>query len=210
MRKDTYRIGDGTFAFSPAVFDSLLGHGAKGAARMRELAGAMHVSISSIKDWRRGTHAPSDFEKVEDIACWAHIDVADLLIESGDRTMDEKLTENQLDVLCVLWNQAYDFLDLCEETDHFVWPTTDLRCVPGTTTACTAWRDRPSGTSLATGSDMRPTTGRSTFPRGSTITALPPSTSFSSHSWSDAANSCANTRTRSMRSITGSSRRESR
>lgn len=101
MRKDTYRIGDGTFAFSPAVFDSLLGHGAKGAARMRELAGAMHVSISSIKDWRRGTHAPSDFEKVEDIACWAHIDVADLLIESGDRTMDEKLTENQLDVLCV-------------------------------------------------------------------------------------------------------------
>lgn len=45
MRKDTYRIGDGTFAFSPAVFDSLLGHGAKGAARMRELAGAMHVSI---------------------------------------------------------------------------------------------------------------------------------------------------------------------
>lgn len=130
MRKDTYRIGDGTFAFSPAVFDSLLGHGAKGAARMRELAGAMHVSISSIKDWRRGTHAPSDFEKVEDIACWAHIDVADLLIESGDRTMDEKLTENQLDVLCVLWNQAYDFLDLCEETDHFVWPTTDLRCVP--------------------------------------------------------------------------------
>lgn len=210
MRKDTYRIGDGTFAFSPAVFDSLLGHGAKGAARMRELAGAMHVSISSIKDWRRGTHAPSGFEKVEDIACWAHIDVADLLIESGDRTMDEKLTENQLDVLCVLWNQAYDFLDLCEETDHFVWPTTDLRCVPGTTTACTAWRDRPSGTSLATGSDLRPTTGRSTFPRGSTITALPPSTSFSSHSWSDAANSCANTRTRSMRFITGSSRRESR
>lgn len=50
MRKDAYRIGDGTFAFSPAVFDSLLGHGAKGAARMRELAGAMHVSISSIKD----------------------------------------------------------------------------------------------------------------------------------------------------------------
>lgn len=30
----------------------------------------------------------------------------------------------------MLWNQAYDFLDLCEETDHFVWPTTDLRCVP--------------------------------------------------------------------------------
>ena len=45
--------------------------------------------------------------------------------------MDEKLSERQLDVLCALWNQAYDFLDLCEETDHLVWPTTDLRCVPG-------------------------------------------------------------------------------
>ena len=73
MRKDPYRIGDGTFAFSPAVFDSLLGHGAKGAARMRELAGAMHVSISSIKDWRRGTHAPSDFAETafgEDDGKW--------------------------------------------------------------------------------------------------------------------------------------------
>lgn len=49
--------------------------------------------------------------------------------------MDEKLTENQLDVLCVLWNQAYDFLDLCEETDHFAWPTTDLRCVPDSISA---------------------------------------------------------------------------
>lgn len=140
MRKDTYRIGDGTFAFSPAVFDSLLGHGAKGAARMRELAGAMHVSISSIKDWRRGTHAPSDFEKVEDIACWAHIDVADLLIESGDRTMDEKLTENQLDVLCVLWNQAYDFLDLCEETDHFVWGRSAPRTCSSRRSTCTSAR----------------------------------------------------------------------
>lgn len=37
MRKGTYRIGDGTFAFSPAVFDSLLGHGAK---RRRQDAGA--------------------------------------------------------------------------------------------------------------------------------------------------------------------------
>ena len=55
-----------------------------------------------------------------------------------------------------------------------------------------------------------PYNGTLYLPAGSTITALPPSTSFSSHSWSDAANSCANTRTRSMRSITGSSRRESR
>lgn len=113
------------------MFDSLLGHGAAGAAKMRELGEAVHVSVSSIKDWRRGAHAPSDLEKVEDIARWAHIDASDLLIESGDGTMDEKLSERQLDVLCALWNQAYDFLDLCEETDHLVWPTTDLRCVPG-------------------------------------------------------------------------------
>lgn len=124
-------IGGRLFTFSPAVFDSLLGHGAAGAAKMRDLEGAMHVSVSSIKDWRRGAHAPSDLEKVEDIARWAHIDVADLLIESVDRSMmDEKLSERQLDALCALWNQAYDFLDLCEETNHLVWPTTDLRCVP--------------------------------------------------------------------------------
>lgn len=131
MRKDAYMIGGKPFTFSPAVFDSLLGHGAAGAAKMRELGEAVHVSVSSIKDWRRGAHAPSDLEKVEDIARWAHIDASDLLIESGDGTMDEKLSERQLDVLCALWNQAYDFLDLCEETDHLVWPTTDLRCVPG-------------------------------------------------------------------------------
>ena len=131
MRKDAYMIGGRLFTFSPAVFDSLLGHGAAGAAKMRDLGGAMHVSVSSIKDWRRGAHAPSDLEKVEDIARWAHIDVADLLIESVDRSMmDEKLSERQLDALCALWNQAYDFLDLCEETNHLVWPTTDLRCVP--------------------------------------------------------------------------------
>lgn len=53
MRKDTYRIGDGTFAFSPAVFDSLLGHGAKGAARMRELAGAMHTRKVEQAVWGR-------------------------------------------------------------------------------------------------------------------------------------------------------------
>lgn len=55
-----------------------------------------------------------------------------------------------------------------------------------------------------------PSTGRSTFPRGSTITASPPCAGFSPRSRADSANSCANTRTRSMRSITGSSRRESR
>ena len=50
--------------------------------------------------------------------------------------MDEKLSERQLDVLCALWNQAYDFLDLCEETDHLVWPTTDCA-------ACRARSMRP-------------------------------------------------------------------
>lgn len=49
-------IGGKPFTFSPAVFDSLLGHGAAGAAKMRELGEAVHVSVSSIKDWRRGAH----------------------------------------------------------------------------------------------------------------------------------------------------------
>lgn len=101
MRKDTYRIGDGTFAFSPAVFDSLLGHGAKGAARMRELAGAMHVSISSIKDWRRGTHAPSDFEKVEacqrGFARWVAT-VSEITLDGEEFTESEE-TVNTVDPL---------------------------------------------------------------------------------------------------------------
>ena len=45
MRKDAYMIGGKPFTFSPAVFDSLLGHGAAGAARradgkiIRDIAG---------------------------------------------------------------------------------------------------------------------------------------------------------------------------
>lgn len=49
MRKDTYRIGDGTFAFSPAVFDSLLGHGAKGAARMRVFLQSLDVYLRACR-----------------------------------------------------------------------------------------------------------------------------------------------------------------
>lgn len=86
----------------------------------------------------------------------------------------------------------------------------DPRGAAGTSTASTASRGRPSVTSRATGSDARPTTGRSTFPRGSTITASPPCAGFSPRSRADSANSCANTRTRSMGSITGSSRRGSK
>ena len=43
--------------------------------------------------------------------------------------MDEKLTENQLDVLCVLWNQPTTSRPVRGDRS-FVWPTTDLRCVP--------------------------------------------------------------------------------
>ena len=129
MRKDLYAIDGKIYRFSSAVFDSLIGSGAKGAERMRSLADYMHVSLSSIKDWRRGAHVPSDIEKVEDIARWGHVDLDSLLVKERNG-MSEKLSEKQLNVLCGLWNQAYDFLELCEYTDRFVWESVDLCRIP--------------------------------------------------------------------------------
>lgn len=96
---------------------------------MRELADCIHVSVSSIKDWRRGVHAPSDIGKVEDIAAWAKTDVDALLIEIKDEPM-EKYSEKQFEVLCQLWNQAYDFLELADAADKFVWKSTKIENIP--------------------------------------------------------------------------------
>lgn len=96
---------------------------------MRDLAETAHVSVSSVKDWRRGAHQPCDIEKVNDIAKWAHVGVEMLLAEVKEAPM-EKLSETQLDVLCELWNQAHDFIDLAEKADHFVWRSINLRNIP--------------------------------------------------------------------------------
>lgn len=129
MGKVTYRIGGRTLRFSARVFDSFFDGGAKGVAKMRTLAEEINVSVSSIKDWRRGAHSPSDIEKVDDIARWAGVEVDTILIEARSEPM-EKLSERQLDALSDLWNQAYDFLDLCDETNYFVWHSTRLENIP--------------------------------------------------------------------------------
>lgn len=129
MRTSVYSIDGRSYRFSPLVFDSMFGHGVESATKMRQLADSMHVSVSSIKDWRRGVHAPSDIGKVKDIAIWAKTELDALLIEIRDEPM-EKCTERQFEALCELWNQAYDFLDLADAVDKFVWKFTDLNNVP--------------------------------------------------------------------------------
>lgn len=130
MKRNVYQLGDATYAFSPGSFDALLGHGSVGASKMRELSHAVNVSVSSIKDWRSGAHAPSDIEKVGDVARWLGVETNELLIKMGDESMEERLTERQLDVLCDLWAQAFDFLELAKETDYFVWSDYDLDRIP--------------------------------------------------------------------------------
>lgn len=137
MRQAVYEVDGKVFRFSPVVLDGLLGRGAKGADRMRKLAAAINVSVSSLKDWRRGIHSPSDIEKIDDIAAWAGIPRASLLIEiegetnmSTDPIETEQLTQLQIAALCKLWNSAHDFLDLAEAVDLFVWPDVKLERIP--------------------------------------------------------------------------------
>lgn len=61
MRKDAYIIGGKPFTFSPAVFDSLLGHGAAGAARRgRDYYSLYRIEGSAFGDFAcyRVGHAP--------------------------------------------------------------------------------------------------------------------------------------------------------
>lgn len=130
MKRNIYQIDDAAYAFSSGSFDALLGHGSVGASKMRELSHAVNVSVSSIKDWRSGAHVPSDIAKVRDVASWLEVEASQLLIKMGDESMEERLTERQLDVLCDLWAQAFDFLELAKETDYFVWNDYDLDRIP--------------------------------------------------------------------------------
>lgn len=130
MKRNVYQMGDATYAFSSGSFDALLGHGSVGASKMRELSHVVNVSVSSIKDWRSGAHVPSDIAKVRDVAGWLGVETCQLLIKMGDESMEEHLTERQLDVLCDLWAQAFDFLELAKETDYFVWSDYDLDRIP--------------------------------------------------------------------------------
>ena len=137
MMQAVYELDGKVFRFSPVVLDGLLGRGAKGADRMRKLAAAINVSVSSLKDWRRGIHSPSGIEKIDDIAAWAGIPRASLLIEiegetnmSTDPIETEQLTQLQIAALCKLWNSAHDFLDLAEAVDLFVWPDVKLERIP--------------------------------------------------------------------------------
>ena len=130
MKRYVYQMGDATYAFSSGSFDALLGHGSVGASKMRELSHVVNVSVSSIKDWRSGAHVPSDIAKVRDVAGWLGVETCQLLIKMGDESMEEHLTERQLDVLCDLWALAFDFLELAKETDYFVWSDYDLDRIP--------------------------------------------------------------------------------
>lgn len=66
--------------FDHRAFDLLVGRRRPGVFEtLDRLSKTLCVSISSLKKWRRGDHAPSDFDKMRDLASALDIDIGMLL-----------------------------------------------------------------------------------------------------------------------------------
>lgn len=100
---------------------------------MAEMASATHVSVPSIKEWRRGGHAPSDLGKVRDIAAFLGVDVEELLIvrgEAGEMGGRDVLADGQVAAFCRVYREVVDFFEVMELSDELVWHDYDLRGFP--------------------------------------------------------------------------------
>ena len=129
MDKTSYVLEGKTYRFSSEALDALVRGRRDGPHKtMRELAGAIHVSLTSVKEWRRGAHAPSDIAKVEDIARFFHTQTATLLREEA--TAMTKLNNIQLMAFWRVHKKIQEFFWLVESTDHLVWNEYDLKGFP--------------------------------------------------------------------------------
>lgn len=129
MDRTSYVLEGKTYRFSSEALDALVRGRRDGPHKtMRELAGAIHVSLTSVKEWRRGAHAPSDIAKVEDIARFFHTQMETLLREEA--TAMTKLNDIQLMAFWRVHKKIQEFFWLVESTDHLVWNEYNLKGFP--------------------------------------------------------------------------------
>lgn len=129
-----YVLEDGTYRFSSAAFNALFRDGTKGPqAIMQAMSTELHVGISSIMEWRRGAHAPSDIEKVKDIAGFFGIEPEALLIKEAampEHESESKLNDLQVMALYRVNAAIVDFYQLMNLIDKLVWGEYDLEQFP--------------------------------------------------------------------------------
>lgn len=129
-----YEIDGTRFEFDSVAFDALLrGAREKVTRAMAEMSSATHVSVPSIKEWRRGAHSPSDLGKVRDVAAFLGVDVGALLIvrrEAGEMDSRDVLTDAQAAAFCRVYRKVVDFFEVMELSDELVWHDYDLRGFP--------------------------------------------------------------------------------
>lgn len=91
-----YTLPDGTTAvFSPAKMQLVLLRGGRKRSQTRQLqdaADAIGVSFSAMKHWLMGHNAPSDLDKVRDLAQALHVEMNDLL----DTDMEENMMNTNM------------------------------------------------------------------------------------------------------------------
>ena len=130
MAETRYAIDGETCRFSHGALDALVrGRRAGPHATMRDMASSLNVSLTSIKEWRRGAHAPSDISKVEDLAAYFRAPVAALLKKEENPAMT-KLNDIQLMAFYRVHKKISEFFWMVENTDHLVWHEYDLLGYP--------------------------------------------------------------------------------
>lgn len=128
-----YMIDGRMYTFDHRAFAALVGRNRPGVLEtLKRLSGALHVSMSSLKEWRRGDHAPSDAGKVCDLAVALGVDVGTLLKSEGDETEGQvsPMTDLQKAAFARIYRKVVDFFEMFERTDQFVWKEYDVRGYP--------------------------------------------------------------------------------
>ena len=98
-----YTLPDGTTAvFSPTKMQLVLLRSGKKRSQTRQLQGAadaIGVSFSAMKHWLMGHNAPSDLDKVRDLAQALHVEMNDLLdTDMEENKMNTNMNTNTMQI----------------------------------------------------------------------------------------------------------------
>lgn len=123
-----YQYLKANWTFDDAAFNALL----KGRCNcitktMRAISQNLHVSYESIKEWRRGAHAPSDIRKVTDLAKFFDVKPTILLKKTELKMENKKLNPLQQHAFLQVYDRICNFNFLAEACQEFVWKEYDIR-----------------------------------------------------------------------------------